>query len=316
MGSCMSRNSRPASIRIQSLPSGSAKTIPLQTSPKTVKLSLVPVDNSSNKSSTYNIIAKSNSYLNPKQLDSIRRIQRSVRRKKAIRNANIQQQWKIFADLDTKDEAEMLHLAMFFQTLLDRVPNADKYTSTRQLNYDPNSPVSDSEPTSPFEAALGPNKDSYDNTIFLDNIQIMDSTDEHITIHGDKSNYDIGKANLTEAIVQEIIEVCRQGGKLHLNTIVKILRTSYKMLKNAANINRVNLSLKSKCTVVGDLHGNLYDLLYILDNSGMPSSDHTYVFNGDFVDRGEHSTEVIAILLALISIYPDYVFLNRGNHEG
>jgi Calcineurin-like phosphoesterase len=41
-----------------------------------------------------------------------------------------------------------------------------------------------------------------------------------------------------------------------------------------------------KVTVVGDLHGQLSDLVYLLNKCGMPSATHKYIFNGDFVDRG------------------------------
>lgn len=39
------------------------------------------------------------------------------------------------------------------------------------------------------------------------------------------------------------------------------------------------------------------------------------MFNGDFIDRKDKSIEVITLLLALKTAYPDFVFLNRGNHE-
>jgi len=240
-------------------------------------------------------LPKSDAELNTKQFEAILRIQRQARRKKAIKKASAEQQWKIFADLDTKDEADMLHLAMFFQTLLDRVPGLDKYESTRELSYDPSE-----------------DNDNYDTTIYLDNIQI----EEDVThVKGDYNNFDIGKVPVTPAVALEIIEVCRRGGKLHFNTIIKILRGSYKYLKTQANVKHLTIEQGQKVTVVGDLHGNLADLLYILDESGFPSSLNRYVFNGDYVDRGEHSVEVICILLALLTAEPENVFLNRGNHE-
>ncbi len=36
---------------------------------------------------------------------------------------------------------------------------------------------------------------------------------------------------------------------------------------------------------------------------------------GDFVDRGAFGVEVMAVLLSLRLLYPDFVLLNRGNHE-
>ncbi|RLO02256.1 hypothetical protein DYB28_005260, partial [Aphanomyces astaci] len=47
----------------------------------------------------------------------------------------------------------------------------------------------------------------------------------------------------------------------------------------------------------------------------VPSKTLWYLFNGDFVDRGLHGVEVICTLLAYSLLYPQFVFLNRGNHE-
>lgn len=58
----------------------------------------------------------------------------------------------------------------------------------------------------------------------------------------------------------------------------------------------------------------LYLLLSILQN-GLPSPENPYVFNGDFVDRGKKSLEVLLLLLSCLLVFPGGVYLNRGNHE-
>lgn len=47
----------------------------------------------------------------------------------------------------------------------------------------------------------------------------------------------------------------------------------------------------------------------------MPSLEKPYLFNGDFVDRGKDSIEILIILFAFMLVYPSDVYLNRGNHE-
>lgn len=49
--------------------------------------------------------------------------------------------------------------------------------------------------------------------------------------------------------------------------------------------------------------------------NGLPSAENSYIFNGDFVDRGKNSMEIIIILFAFLLLYPDHMHLNRGNHE-
>ena len=66
---------------------------------------------------------------------------------------------------------------------------------------------------------------------------------------------------------------------------------------------------------MGDLHGQVADLIYILDESGLPSPTNKYIFNGDFVDRGNDGVEVMCVLLSLLVSEPHSIVLNRGNHE-
>jgi protein phosphatase len=76
----------------------------------------------------------------------------------------------------------------------------------------------------------------------------------------------------------------------------------------------VLLEVGSPCIIVGDLHGQILDLIRILNTFGLPSRQR-YVFLGDLVDRGEFSIETLVVVLLLKVIWPEQVYLIRGNHE-
>ena len=67
-------------------------------------------------------------------------------------------------------------------------------------------------------------------------------------------------------------------------------------------------------TLVGDLHGQYYDLLELLRIGGDPATTN-YVFLGDYVDRGYNSVETWQLLVLLKVRYPNRITLLRGNHE-
>lgn len=65
----------------------------------------------------------------------------------------------------------------------------------------------------------------------------------------------------------------------------------------------------------GDVHGQYYDLMNIFKINGNPSEENPYLFNGDFIDRGSFSVEVIMLMLAWKVCFPQHFFMSRGNHE-
>lgn len=84
------------------------------------------------------------------------------------------------------------------------------------------------------------------------------------------------------------------------------------------------VAAESPAKIFGDIHGQYSDLMRFFDLWGAPCNpeeegglgdNYTYVFLGDYVDRGNHSLETICLLMALKVRFPDSVFLLRGNHE-
>ncbi|WP_196214054.1 metallophosphoesterase [Methanolobus vulcani] len=70
----------------------------------------------------------------------------------------------------------------------------------------------------------------------------------------------------------------------------------------------------SSVIIVGDLHGNIEALDFIL-KKGEELDCSNYIFLGDYIDRGDNSVEVLCRLFKLKLDNPDGVILLRGNHE-
>ncbi|KAJ7680817.1 Metallo-dependent phosphatase-like protein [Mycena polygramma] len=106
------------------------------------------------------------------------------------------------------------------------------------------------------------------------------------------------------------IEQLLQKQILHESLLREICAKAKEVLMRESNVVHVS----SPVTVVGDIHGQFYDLLEIFRVGGFPP-DTNYLFLGDYVDRGLFSVETISLLICLKLRYPDRVQLIRGNHE-
>jgi len=114
-------------------------------------------------------------------------------------------------------------------------------------------------------------------------------------------------------------------GPLPKEHVLFVLRQAELLHRHAPNVAEVAIprfkaaaySEQCRVTVVGDTHGQFFDLLHLFSDAvaGFPSPRAPFVFNGDFVDRGVYSFEVVFALLAIKVASPQSVHLIRGNHE-
>ena len=99
-------------------------------------------------------------------------------------------------------------------------------------------------------------------------------------------------------------------GRLSKSDIKEIINLFKKVIKNEPNIVKID----DPITVVGDLHGQFYDLLKCLEVGGNPENTK-YLFLGDYVDRGSFSIEILLLLFSLKINYSKSIIMLRGNHE-
>ena len=106
------------------------------------------------------------------------------------------------------------------------------------------------------------------------------------------------------------------GGRLAARSLAGLLEQATAAFAAAPRVSDVFLENDAdRCVVVGDLHGSLGDLVTACGLAGEPGPSTRIVFNGDFVDRGRDGVEVLGVVLALHLTFPEFVKVNRGNHE-
>ncbi|XP_075450399.1 serine/threonine-protein phosphatase with EF-hands 1 isoform X2 [Ascaphus truei] len=120
---------------------------------------------------------------------------------------------------------------------------------------------------------------------------------------------------LTVSDTNALLHAFKQQQQLHARYVLQLFHETQKFLKQIPNVVHLSTSYFKEITICGDLHGKLDDLLRIFYKNGLPSPENPYLFNGDFVDRGKNSIEILIILFAFLLVYPNNFHLNRGNHE-
>ncbi|MBA0821346.1 hypothetical protein Goarm_018210, partial [Gossypium armourianum] len=145
---------------------------------------------------------------------------------------------------------------------------------------------------------------------------VADSIDYHsIEVEPQYSGAKIEGDVVTLDFVKKMMDDFKNQKCLHKRYAFQIVLQVREMLRSQPSLVDINVPDGSHFTVCGDVHGQFYDLINIFELNGLPSEENPYLFNGDFVDRGSFSVEVILTLFALKCMCPSAIYLARGNHE-
>ena len=111
--------------------------------------------------------------------------------------------------------------------------------------------------------------------------------------------------------LQLLMEHLKREGKIATEAILLLITKVTEIMTHEPNVVR----LDDPVTIVGDLHGQFFDLAHILRIAGSAPPERSFLFLGDYVDRGSFSVEILIYLYAMKLAFPKYVYLLRGNHE-
>jgi len=124
-----------------------------------------------------------------------------------------------------------------------------------------------------------------------------------------------GRHVVTLGFVRAMLEEFREQRQIHRRYAFAIILQALELFKAAPTLVDLTVEEGKHITVCGDTNGQYYDLLNIFELNGLPLEENPYLFNGDFVDRGSFSAEVILALFSLKVLYPTAMYMSRGNHE-
>lgn len=174
----------------------------------------------------------------------------------------------------------------------------------------------------------------------MDSSPKVDRTVLHPAIHTVHSNHGVRRLKLGRtssiATMNELSKLPSERSEDSLDMITQMFRSNYSgsYLQSAAfgdalieickKVSKIfetekrAIDIKSPVYVFGDIHGNTEDLKFFSEHVwplGMSLTAGSFLFLGDYVDRGLGSIEVVAYLFAQKILNPDKVFMLRGNHE-
>lgn len=207
--------------------------------------------------------------------------------------------FQMFKEMEFKEEYQKLRLAGFLRELHKLAKEEEKEKIRESMQELP--------------AAQGANRKQRRKSSFFGNQEAISLEGIELTELDKETAFDK---------IEQIFKGRGQGEKkLTLESLIQLAQASVQVLGEQETLVDLRDKNFKTVTVVGDLHGSLDCLHCVLEMVGLDRSgthkkeNQVVIFGGDYVDRGEHSLEVISTLLLLKLSHPDTVHLLRGNHE-
>lgn len=124
-----------------------------------------------------------------------------------------------------------------------------------------------------------------------------------------------GRGSISDQWINDLLEMQKSDKRLPKKDATLMVLDMIDILGKEPNIPDLSIPSGGSVAVVGDTHGQYWDLFTTLSKTGPPGPSNPVVFNGDMVDRGSWSIEVVLAIFAMKLKDPQFVGINRGNHE-
>eukprot|EP01100_Stratorugosa_tubuloviscum_P012757 TRINITY_DN615_c0_g2_i1.p1 TRINITY_DN615_c0_g2~~TRINITY_DN615_c0_g2_i1.p1 ORF type:complete len:714 (-),score=361.37 TRINITY_DN615_c0_g2_i1:123-2264(-) len=151
-------------------------------------------------------------------------------------------------------------------------------------------------------AIINSQKEAMLKTRFFNESQVIIARNYRLESYEFQDNKQINLSVLKQHLFEQ--------GLLEIDAVLELVKKASNIFQVEPNV----FQLQPPLTIIGDIHGQFYDFLSILDKIESPES-RPILLLGDYVDRGQFSIETVLYLYALKICYPDSIYILRGNHE-
>lgn len=127
---------------------------------------------------------------------------------------------------------------------------------------------------------------AFERAIAVEEVPISKSIDlDSMVIESSYTGPMLTDGKVTREFMLETIETFKNRKLIHKKFAFTIILEAEKLFRSLPTLVDIEIPDKKKFTVIGDVHGQFYDLVNIFELNGLPSEENPYLFNGDFVDR-------------------------------